>query len=206
MIFVNVTAGFCLADGQCTGSVEHLAERAVHQLISITESAGFCRANIQREPYMTFVSINISAGFCRADSQRELYMTLVFISVSAGFCRADSPLELYMTLVFISVSAGFCRADSQRTGPVECADGDRLWPHDLVARAYLSDALCRHYRLRVHARRREGAGLLLFLLHEVSAPHPTPARPRPPSIPTESVLLRSFTCYYLLFPFFLHFF
>ena len=70
-----VTAGFCLADGQRTGSVEHLAERAVHQLISITESAGFCRANIQREPYMTFVSISISAGFCRADSQRELYMT-----------------------------------------------------------------------------------------------------------------------------------
>ena len=84
-----------------------------------------------------------------------------------------------MTLVFINVSAGFCRADSQRTGPVECADGDRLWPHDLAARAYLSDALCRHYRLRVHARRREGAGLLLFLLYEVSTPPPTPARHRP---------------------------
>ena len=36
-------------------------------------------------------------------------------------------------------------ADRQRAGLVERADGDRLWSHDLAARAALPHTLCRHH-------------------------------------------------------------
>ena len=38
LVSINVSARFCRANGQRTGPVEYLAERAVHELISTSDS------------------------------------------------------------------------------------------------------------------------------------------------------------------------